>query len=440
MTEILVLILFAAALVLCLLFKKSVLIALIFGFFLFSGYSLSRRYTVKETLQMAWRGILTAKNVLLIFILIGMITAVWRAAGVIPYIVYYTAPLCKPHITILATFLLCSLISFLTGTSFGTASTMGVICAALGSSMGLSPAFIGGAVLSGSFFGDRCSPMSTSALLVSAVTKTDIYRNIKTMVKTSFVPFVLACAVYFLLGYCSSSTASTEDVCAVFARHFVLTPWLLTPAVLIVVLSICKVSVKITMPLSILSASVLAVLIQRVEIAALLRLLIVGYYPTEDALAGLISGGGVLSMRTAFCIVCLSSAYAGIFETTGLLHQLTHRLAALAKKITPFGCVLLTSVVTGTVSCNQTLCIMLTQQLCAEVEPDEKVLAAYLENTAVVIAALIPWSIACSVPLASVNAPTASVLLACYLYLIPLWNLLTAFYRKSEKRKSLIPS
>ena len=200
MIEMLVLAVFAAALVLCLLLGKSVLFALIFGFFLFSGYSLSRRYTVKETLQMAWRGIMTAKNVLLIFILIGMITAAWRAAGVIPYIVYHTAPLCTPHIMLLATFLLCSLISFLTGTSFGTASTMGVICASLASSMGLSPVLIGGAVLSGASFGDRCSPMSTSALLVSAVTKTDIYGNIKRMVKTSLVPFCLTCVIYFLLG------------------------------------------------------------------------------------------------------------------------------------------------------------------------------------------------------------------------------------------------
>ena len=437
MTEMLVLAVFAAALVLCLLLGKSVLFALIFGFFLFSGYSLSRRYTVKETLQMAWRGIMTAKNVLLIFILIGMITAAWRAAGVIPYIVYHTAPLCTPHIMLLATFLLCSLISFLTGTSFGTASTMGVICASLAGSMGLSPVLIGGAVLSGASFGDRCSPMSTSALLVSAVTKTDIYGNIKRMVKTSLVPFCLTCVVYFLLGWFSPAVPFSEDVCAVFAQHFVLSPWLLTPAVLIVVLSLFKISVKITMPLSILAASLLAVVVQEVELMELLRMLVVGYDPADAALAALISGGGILSMKTAFCIVCLSSAYAGIFETTGLLHQLTHRLASLSKKVTTFGCVLLTSIVTGMVACNQTLCIMLTQQLCVEVEPDEQVLASYLENTAVVIAALIPWSIACSVPLTSVNAPPSAIFSACYLYLIPLWNLLVAIYHKRRASHAL---
>ena len=437
MTEIFVLLIFAAALILCLVFGKSVLVALIFGFFLFSGYALFRRYTVKQTLQMAWRGILTAKNVLLIFILIGMITATWRAAGVIPYIVYHTATLCKPHIMILATFLLCSLISLLTGTSFGTASTMGVICASLGSSMGLSPVLIGGAVLSGASFGDRCSPMSTSALLVSAVTKTNIYENIKRMVKTSIVPFVLTCVFYLVLGYASSAFPSTADVCSVFAQHFVLSPWLLAPAILIIVLSLFKISVKITMPLSILTAAVLAVVLQGMSLAELLRVLVFGYYPADASLAALISGGGMLSMKTAFCIVCISSAYAGIFKTTGLLQQLTHQLANLSKKITPFGCVLLTSVLTGMVACNQTLCIMLTQQLCVEVEPDEGTLASYLENTAVVVAALIPWCIACNVPLTSVNAPLRAVFFAAYLYLIPLWNLLVVLYRKHRGEKQL---
>lgn len=437
MTEIFVLMVFAAALILCLVLGKSVLVALIFGFFLFCGYSLYRHYSVKETLQMAWRGIMTAKNVLFIFILIGMITATWRAAGVIPYIVYHTATLCKPHIMILATFLLCSLIAVLTGTSFGTASTMGVICAALGSSMGFSPVLIGGAVLSGASFGDRCSPMSTSALLVSTVTKTNLYENIKKMIRTSVVPFVLTCLIYLLLGIFSEAKPSADDVCSVFARHFVLSPWLLAPAILIVVLSLFKISVKITMPLSILIAAILAVVLQGMSMVELLRVLVFGYYPADTSLAALISGGGIVSMKNAFCIVGISSAYAGIFETTGLLRQLTHRLAVLSKQVTPFGCVLLTSIATGMIACNQTLCIMLTQQLCVEVEPDEGTLAAYLENTAVVVAALIPWCIACNVPLTSVNAPLRAVFFASYLYLIPLWNLFVVLYRKRREKKQL---
>ena len=45
-----------------------------------------------------------------------------------------------------------------------------------------------------------------------------------------------------------------------------------------------------------------------------------------------------------------------------------------------------------------------------------------LEDTAVVVAPLVPWSIAGAVPLGAVGAPGVSVLLACYLYLLPIWN------------------
>jgi len=108
-------------------------------------------------------------------------------------------------------------------------------------------------------------------------------------------------------------------------------------------------------------------------------------------------------------------------------------LNRLSGKILPFGTILLTSVITIMISCNQTLAIMLTHQLCMDAEPDPETMASHLENTTVVIAPLIPWSIAGAVPLATVGAPTACILTACYLYLLPVWNYAVAIrnYRKS---------
>lgn len=51
---------------------------------------------------------------------------------------------------------------------------------------------------------------------------------------------------------------------------------------------------------------------------------------------------------------------------------------------------------------------MLTNQLCGENNPDKKEFALSLENSAVVVAPLIPWSIASAVPLAFIGAPTMS--------------------------------
>ncbi len=433
MVEIGVLSVFAVSLVLCISFDISILAALVLGFFLFFGYGLYKKHSPREMAAMAFSGVKTVKNILITFILIGIITAVWRVCGTIPYIVYHATKVCSPGIMVLITFLLCCLISSLTGTAFGTAATMGVICVTMSTSMGIPLLYSGGAVLAGSFFGDRCSPMSTSALLVSTVTGTDLYRNIANMVKTSVVPFLLTCVIYAVLGMGTGGGFDTTEIQSLFAENFVLHPAALIPAGVIILLSCFRVNVKITMSVSILCALVVAFFVQKVSVPELVSIAFRGYAPEVPEVAALLSGGGIQSMVKVFCIVCLSSSYSGMFNGTGLLEGFRGSLNRLSKKILPFGSILLTSVITVMVSCNQTLAIMLTQQLCMDAEPDPETMASHLENTTVVIAPLIPWSIAGAVPLATVGAPTACILTACYLYLLPVWNYAVAI-RRSRKR------
>ena len=433
MMEFAVLLVFALSLLLCLVLDISLLAARVFGFFLFCGYGLYRGHTLAAVGRMALSGIKTVKNILFLFVLIGMITAFWRASGTIAYIVYHATAVFSPATMLLSTFLLCSVLSVLTGTAFGTAATMGVICATIARSMGLDPILIGGAVLSGSYFGDRLSPMSTSALLVSTITGTDIYDNIRKMIPVSIVPALLSCVVYFFLGRSAHSAGSAAEICTLFEESFTLTPWLLLPALVIVVLSLCKVSVKITMSVSILLAAVLSAAVQGLSLTEILRMALLGYAPAEAALIPIMSGGGLLSMVNVFCIVCLSSTYAGIFKGTGLLNSIKHHLTALAETVTPYGSMLLTAIITVMISCNQTLAIMLTCELCDEMVADKTTRAAYLENTAVVIAPLVPWSIACAVPLHTVNAPALSIAAACYLYLLPIWNYILVLHGSRQR-------
>ena len=429
-----VLVLFAVSLMLCIGYDISILVALVFGFFLFFGYGLYKKHTARAMAAMAFSGIKTVKNILITFILIGIITAVWRICGTIPYIVYHATRFCRPEAMVLITFLLCCLISVLTGTAFGTAATMGVICVTMSTSMGIPLLYSGGAVLAGSFFGDRCSPMSTSALLVSTVTGTDLYRNIGNMVKTSVVPFLIACGVYTFLGFGTVANYDVSEIQNLFAEAFVLHPAALIPAAVIILFSCFRINVKTTMSVSILCGTAVALFIQGVPLSDLFHTAVWGFKTENPEVAALLSGGGVQSMVKVFCIVCLSSCYSGMFNGTGLLEGFRGSLNRLSEKILPFGSIFLTSVITVMVSCNQTLAIMLTQQLCVDAEPDPETMASHLENTTVVIAPLIPWSIAGAVPLATVGAPTACILTACYLYLLPVWNYLVAI-RKHRKLK-----
>ena len=420
--ELAILGIFSASLLICIISGYSILYALLAGYFIFSAYGLIKKFAISAILKMSWTGIKTVKNILITFVLIGMITAVWRNCGTIPYIIYHSSKIIIPSVFILITFLLCCLISALTGTSFGSAATLGVICMTLAKTMGINVVFTGGAILSGIFFGDRCSFMSTSALLVSELTKTDIYVNVKNMVKTSIVPFILSCAIYFVLGIKQNNPDFSTEILNVFNDNFNLKLVVILPALLIIVLCVFRVKVKIALILSIFASGLISIFVQNTSLAELVKLLLFGFQPQDEKLYAMMNGGGIISMLRVMAIVCLSSCYAGIFEGTGLLNGLKSGIVWLSNKLTAYGALLFSSILTSMISCNQTLSIMLTHYLCKDIIKDKEQLAVNLENTVVVIAPLIPWSIAGAVPLAVTGAPVKSVLAAFYLFLLPLWN------------------
>lgn len=425
---------FCALLLLCVLLGRSVLFALGGGLVLFLLYGRHKGLSCSELGRLALTGVWTVRNILISFALIGMLTALWRDAGTIAVVVCYAGGLIRPSVFLVMVFLLNCLVSFLTGTSFGTAATVGVICTTIAATMQLDPLLVGGAVLSGIFFGDRCSPVSTSALLVATVTGTDLYGNLRRMLHSALVPFCATCALYAAVGGQAASSAGTiPDLRETFAPCFTLQPIALLPAALILLLALLRVDVKWAMGASILSALPICVLVQHTAAADLPSLLLLGYHAADPRLAAMLDGGGVLSMARVAAIVCLSSSYAGILQRTGLLDRTKRSIDALAQRTTPYAAMLCTSIGASVVSCNQTLAILLTHQLCARPGQDRTETALQLEDTAVIVAPLVPWSIAGAVPLASIGAPTSALLFACFLYLIPLWRLLVAAREKRRR-------
>lgn len=424
--DIIILILFVCILLACVLTGTSIVLALAAGYVLFALFALKKGFSLKQVLSMSMEGIKTVSTILFTFLLIGVLTALWRAGGTIAAIVSYSAGIIRPEVFILLTFLLCCLVSFLTGTAFGTSATMGAICVTVGHALGASAAAVGGAVLAGAYFGDRCSPVSTSALLVATVTKTDLYGNIRHMLKSAALPFLLSCGIYLLLGFVlSTGGGALPDIRQMFEKEFYVGIAAVLPAVLILVCALCRANVKLSMTVSIAAAVFVCLVFQKLSISEILRSALLGFTAKDAALAEMMNGGGIVSMIRVTAIVCISSLYAGIFRKTGLLCPVTRLIGLLSKKLSTFAVILIVSVVTGAVSCNQTLSIMLTEQLCSHLEQDKERLALYLENSAVVVVPLLPWTVACSVSLTSAGAPIASFPLAFFLILLPLWSLLT---------------
>ena len=414
---------FCAGLIVCVAAGWDVLIALVFGWALFCLYGRRRGCSWRSLLCMSRDGIRPVTTILCTFLLIGMLTALWRAAGTIPLIVCLLSGLIRPGAFLLLAFLLNCILSVLTGTSFGTAATMGVITMTVARTMGISPLWTGGAILAGVYFGDRCSPVSTSALLVSRLTDTDLYRNIRNMLRSAAVPFAGTCGIYLIAGLCLSGDGAVPDVRALFAAGFRLHWASLLPAVAVLVLSLLRAPVQFTLLSSILLAAGVSVVSEGMSPAELPGLLLSGYTAKTPELAAMLDGGGIVSMVHVALVVTVASSYSGLFAGTGLLDGVQEKIGALAGRTGVFPAVALTALVSGMISCNQSLAILLSHQLCVPLAPDREQIALDLEDSAVVLPPLIPWSIAGAVPLATVGAPTASILAACFLYLLPLWRI-----------------
>lgn len=434
MKETIILLLFALGLFCCVAAGISILWALAFGLMLFSLFALSKGFTIREVLSLLVGGIRKVWNILAVFFCIGLVTASWRISGTIACIVCYGVPMIVPRLYLLCVFFLCCGSSFITGTSFGTVSTVGSVCMILGRAAGIDALALGGAILAGSFFGDRCSPMSSSALLVAQITATSIYTNVKTMFRTAAIPLAVSCGLYLLLG--GAGSTDPQETLRVFQDAFVIHPVLLLPAVVAVILCALRVEVKRTMLLSVATAILLSVLVQGQSFGEILRCLLLGFHPQNESLRVLLEGGGISSMANVTAIVCISSSFIGLLEKTGLLDSASYLVRRLASRVGVKVTFLLVAAFSCMLSCNQTLAILLTDQLAGKLceEPNRR--ASWLEDTAVILAPMVPWSIASAVPLSVLNVPYSATVYAWFLYLIPLWFLMHGSGKKSYKEIS----
>ncbi len=378
------------------------------------------------------RGLLKARNVLINFLLVGMMTGLWRLSGTIPSIISYTSGFLKPGVFLLLVFLINALVSFITGTALGTGSTIGVICAAAAQSLQVSPVWTGGAILSGCFFGDRCSPVSTGRLLIAELTGTDQYSSIRGLLRTGAVPFAVSCIVYLAAGLTAGESGAAGTVRALMEENFRISPVMLLPAAAILILSFCRVGVKKVLLVSIGISAFLSLFLQGRTLQELFGCMVFGFRAEEEELGTLLNGGGLLSMVQVALIVSISSAYSGIFENTDLLKGLQTGISRLASGTNGYAATLAAAALTSVIACNQTLTIMMTDQLCRNLTKNRQQFALWLSNTAAVVAPLVPWSVAGSVIIILCGLPLSAIAAGCYLYLIPIWNLIDQFSGKKE--------
>ncbi len=404
------------------------------GLIVFIIIAYKRGFMLKELMNMVIKGTRKSFIIIGILVLIGAITAVWRASGTVAYLVHYGIKLMNPSFFILYAFVLCSIVSFLMGTSFGTVGTIGMVLMVMVKGGDININIVAGAIMSGAYFGDRCSPMSSSANLVAAITDTDLYININNMFRTSVIPYIACIIIYGILSFNNPLHLEESRISVEIVKAFNLSWVVILPALIILVLAAFRVDVKLSMLVSIASGVVIAFLIQKESIIDILRYVVMGYSRSEHSFLGdIIMGGGIVSMLKITLIILVSFALSGVFEGTALLKDVEKWIFRLGGKIGIFAAMIATSIMAGSFGCSQTLAIMLTYQLVRNMYDsagiDKYELAVDTENTVIVISALIPWNIAGAVPAAALTADSSYAIYAYYLYLLPLFSLVSKKFK-----------
>jgi NhaC family Na+:H+ antiporter len=432
-------VLFLAGVLTCALLNISLIYPLSLGVVMFFCLGRSRGYAAKDLLRMGWAKGKNALVIVPVLLLIGIVTALWRASGTIAFFLYYGLQGISPPLFVLMAFLLTSLLSFMLGTSFGVIGTGGGILITLARSGGVDLAITAGAIISGAYFGDRCSPMSSCASLVAVCTDTKLYSNVKEMLKTAALPTVLTTVIFAVLSIANPLSAAADTLLNALATQYSLHWVVFVPAALMLLLPLIKVPVKIALAISAALSLCITVLLQKLPLLEALKSALFGYTPADGILQDILAGGGLMSMVSVCCICLLTSFTAGILEGINALDGIKSQSETLSDKLGLFATTAILSLVIGAFFCNQTVIVVMGEQLMAESYrrrgASRLELAMDIANSGVVLAGLIPWSIACSIPLSMLNVGMEAMPWFVLLYLIPICYLFTKrFFRAGQNR------
>ncbi len=359
----------------------------------------------------------TAKGLPAVFILIsvGALIATWIAAGTIPMLVWWGLELISPRFFLATACVLCSFISLATGTSWGTAGTVGVALIGVAQGLGIPAGAAAGAIVGGAFFGDKLSPFSDTTNLAPAVARANLFDHIRWMLWTTLPAWLLGLVVYLVagLGATAAPIAEVRVLQAGIRGAFTFSPWLLLPLLLILWFAFGKLPTLPGILLASLLAAVLAVVFQGTSFGGVLEAAVTGYVPATGvaALDELLARGGLLEMMDVTLIVLCAFGFAGIMKACGLLDRILQALMAhIRSTFRLVASTVATGIATAVVTGSSYLSIIVPAELFGEAFQRRGLAAKNLsrtcEDSGTVVVPLVPWSAAGVFMAATLGVPT----------------------------------
>lgn len=355
--------------------------------------------------KMMFAGINKAMQSIIILLIVGILIGIWINAGVVPTMIYYGLKILKPQIFFLAALLICSITALATGTSWGTVGTMGVALMGIGMGLNLNPGMIAGAVISGSYFGDKMSPLSDTTNLAPAMAGTDVMSHIKAMMLPTGIVYGICIIFYTVLGFVqfkggNADMSQVQVFSDVIAEQFKINPLLLLPPLIVIVAVALKVPAIPGITLGIITGAILGLIIQPAHDFGSILVCAYGGFTCETGVAeidDLLSSGGLTGMFYSVSMTIIAMMFGGIMEGTKILEVIVNKIKTLAKG--PAGLVALTEctcILSNATMPEQYISIVVPGSMYANEYKNmglhPTVLSQSLEGSGTVTSALIPWN------------------------------------------------
>ena len=384
-------------------YEESPHIPMLIGVLIASLVALKIGYTWKFIENSMIKGISQAMQSIIILAIIGVLIGVWILAGVVPTMIYYGLMILKPSIFLLATVLITSITSLATGTSWGTAGTMGIALMGIASGLGIPAPVTAGAVLSGAYFGDKMSPLSDTTNLAPAMAGTDVFTHIKTMLKPTLIAYGLTLLIFGFLSLkyrgASADLSNVDLIANGLKETFTISPVLLL-APLVVIISIAKKLPAVPgIALGIIIAAILGPIYQDINFGDILSAGLNGYVSNTglEAVDQLLTTGGLNNMMPSISLTIIAMMFGGIAEETGILEAIVkkflHRVQSVVGLVIS---TILTCLFTNASMPEQYISIVVPGRMFKneykERNLDPTLLSSTLESGGTVTSAMIPWN------------------------------------------------
>lgn len=353
---------------------------------------------------------------IMILVIVGALVGTWMASGTIPMMIYYGVQLVDPQWMLVTSFLITAVVSVVTGTSWGSVATMGVALMGIASTLGVSLPATAGAVVAGSYFGDKLSPLSDTTNLAPISAGSELYEHIYHMLYTTVPATIISLVIYGFVGSNATvsgavNSASVSKMLTQLDAMYSFNILLVLPVIIVLAGSLLK---KPTIPVMLLStviAGLEALFIQNITLKNVLASTVGGFKVSMITAQGfnaaqaapevvkLLNRGGMSGIMGTTLLVFCAFCFAGIMSKAGCLDVVLEKILSVAKSTGALISATVGScIVMGLTTGNSYLSILVPGEMFREAYKARglaaKNLSRTLEDSGTVFVPLVPWSAA----------------------------------------------